>query len=382
MPAKKMSDGPQLCRYCGRELPVNAVFCAWCGRKQLEDKTEIKVPPPRQLPSGTWFGRVTVRGQRVPVSAETEADYYVKARAAKAGLIEAKKQTPKLTLGAAIDNYIEANDKVLSPSTINAYRSYRKTRFQAYVGRDIGSIPYQAMVNEESQGVSPKTVHNAWRLVTASLRYAGAAQPVVNLPKKPRAERKWLDYQQIETFAAALRGKPYEIGALLALHGLRRSELLHLTAEDIDVEREVIHVRGASVIGDGNKLVEKKTNKNRSSARDVHILVPRLTELVTGRTGRLVTTNPTTLYGAINGLCRKHGLPETGVHGLRHSYISLCFHLGWNIQTVMREGGYSTTDTVNDVYRHLAAQDANEDIQRGKDFFKMAMKMPTAEKVQ
>ena len=28
MPAKKDSNGQQLCRYCGRELPVNAVFCA------------------------------------------------------------------------------------------------------------------------------------------------------------------------------------------------------------------------------------------------------------------------------------------------------------------------------------------------------------------
>ena len=85
--------------------------------------------------------------------------------------------------------------------------------------------------------------------------------------------------------------------------------------------------------------------------------------------GRLVTTNPTTLYGAINGLCKKNGLPEVGVHGLRHSYISLCFHLGWDMKTVMREGGYSNLQTVNDVYRHLAAQDANADIAQMIDFY-------------
>lgn len=371
------------CKYCkATDLPEHAVFCPWCGKKQQKEVREVSVPAPRKLPSGTFYGRLTVSGERVSVSAPTEEEYFAKARAVKAGLLKAAKAGPKLTLGTAIDNYIKANDKVLSPSTINAYKSYRKTRFQAYMEKDIGSIPYQAMVNAECQGLSAKTVHNAWRLVTAALRHAGMEQPEVNLPKKAKAERQWLDYQQIEAFLAVVRGKPYELGTLLALHGLRRSELLHLTAEDIDLEKQIIHIRGASVIGDGGKLVEKKTNKNSTSTRDVHILVPRLTELLQGKTGLLVTTYPSTLYGLINDLCEKHHLPKVGVHGLRHSYISLCFHLGWNIQTVMREGGYSTTDTVNDVYRHLAAQDANDDIQRGKAFFNLVTKNPTSEKAQ
>lgn len=371
------------CKYCkATDLPEHSRFCPWCGKRQQKDAQEISVPSPRKLPSGTFYGRLTVGGERVSVSAPTEEEYYAKARAVKAGLVKAAKSGPKITLGASIDNYVKANDRVLSPSTVNAYKSYRKTRFQKYMEQGISSIPYQTMVNEECVGLSPKTVHNAWRLVTAALRHAGMEQPKINLPKKPKAERQWLDYQQIETFLAAVRGKPYELGALLALHGLRRSELLHLTAEDIDLSNELIRVRGASVVGEKNILVEKKTNKNSTSTRDVHILIPRLTEIMKGRKGKLVTTNPTTLYGLVNGLCEKHGLPKVGVHGLRHSYISLCFHLGWNIQTVMQEGGYSTTDTVNDVYRHLAAQDANDDIQRGKDFFTVVTKNPTNEKTQ
>jgi hypothetical protein len=35
----------------------------------------------------------------------------------------------------------------------------------------------------------------------------------------------------------------------------------------------------------------------------------------------------------------------------------------------MREGGYSNIQTVNNVYRHLAAQDANADIKRMQDFY-------------
>lgn len=356
------------CKKCRREIENNSIFCNWCGYRQLTDSTEVKVPPPRRKGS-VWYNQVTIGDNRTYISGDSEEEYYAKARAAKSGFLKIKKASPKLSLGKAIDNYIKDNDQVLSPSTLNAYRSYRKTRFQAYMDMDVSKINYQRMVNSEAQGLSPKTVHNAWRLVTASLSHAKVQVPSINLPQKCKVQRPWLDYEQIQTFISALHNKPYELGALLALNGLRRSEILHLTAEDVDTDNGLIFVHGSSVIGSNNKLVDKDTNKNITSTRTVHIVIPRLNELIRGKEGRLITTNPTTLYGSINKLCEKHKLPKVGVHGLRHSYISLCFHLGWDIQTVMREGGYSNPQTINEVYRHLAAQDANADIQKMKDFY-------------
>lgn len=356
------------CKKCKRDIADNSIYCNWCGYKQLAEVNEIKVPPPKHN-SKAWYNQVTVDDERVYVSAATEEEYYAKARAAKARLIEIQKRRPKLTLGTAIDNYIKDNDAVLSPSTINCYQSMRKVRFQKYMDLDVAGIPYQRMINEESKKVKPKTVHNAWRLVTASLNHAGEEVPSVNLPAKARVDKQWLDYEQIKLFCKVLYGKPYEIGALLALNGLRRSEILHLSAEDVDLAAGIIHVRGASVIGLNNKLTDKDTNKNKLSSRDVHIAIPRLTELIRGKEGRLIATNPTTLYGAINGLCEKHGLPKVGVHGLRHSFASLAYHLNWSEATTMREGGWANTDTVHRVYTHLANQDANADIERMKQFF-------------
>ena len=225
------------------------------------------------------------------------------------------------------------------------------------------------MVNDECKKVSPKTVHNAYRLVTASLKHASIPIPEVNLPKKQKAERPWLDFEQIGTFLTAIKGKPYELGALLALNGLRRSEILHLTANDVDTEKGLIFVRGASVVGTGNKLVDKATNKTTSSSRTVHIVIPRLNDIIEGKDGKLVTTNPTTLYGSINAMCRANSLPTVGVHGLRHSFASLAYHLQWSEATTMREGGWSDPSVVHNIYTHLASQDANEDIQRMKDFY-------------
>lgn len=356
------------CKRCKREIADNSIYCNWCGHKQISEPRAIKVPPPKYN-GKSYHNQITVDGERTYISAATEDEYYAKVRAAKLKLIEIQKNRPKLSLGTAIDLYIKDNDSVLSPSTINAYKSYRKTRFKAYMEKGVSSINYQQMVNEESVKLKPKTVHNAWRLVTVSLGHAGEEIPTVNLPAKAKPQKAWLDFQQIQTFTSVLRGKPYELGALLALNGLRRSELLHLTAEDVDLENNIIHVRGASVIGLNNKLTDKETNKNKTSTRDVHIVIPRLHELIRGKKGRLITTNPTTLYGSINGLCVKHGLPKVGVHGLRHSYCSLAHHLGWSEVTVMREGGWADKATVHDVYTHLAAQDADADISKMVQFF-------------
>lgn len=356
------------CKRCKRTIEDNSIYCNWCGHKQLTDSMEVKVPVPRK--QGRKFGaQVTVGESRVYISADTEEEYYAKSRAIKTGLIEKQKALPKMTLGKAIDNYIKDNDAVLSPSTINAYKSYRKTRFKAFMDEDVSAINYQQMINEESKLVKPKTVHNAWRLVTAALAHAKVPICPINLPPKCKAQRPWLDYEQIEIFCKAIYGKPYELGALLALNGLRRSEILHLTADDVDTDKGVIYVRGASVIGSNNKLVDKDTNKTHSSTRTVHIAIPRLNELLKGKTGRLITTNPTTLYGSINDLCRSVSLPNVGVHGLRHSFASLAYHLKWSESTTMCEGGWSNTDTVHRIYTHLASQDANADIKRMQDFF-------------
>ena len=356
------------CKRCKRDIPENSIYCNWCGHKQLTEAKEVRVPIP-QNKGNKWFARVTIGNERVYISADSEDEYYAKAKAAKTEQIEIKKAAPRITLGTAIDNYIKDNDQVLSPSTINAYHSYRITRFIGYMDEDVSLINYQRMVNDECRKVAPKTVHNAYRLVTASLRHAKLPIPDINLPQKRKPERPWLDYTQIQRFKDAIYGKPYELGALLALNGLRRSEILHLTSDDVDIARGIIHVRGASVVGKGNKLINKDTNKTSSSSRDVNIVIPRINDLIGDKNGRLITTNPTTLYGSINDVCRSAGLPEVGVHGLRHSFASLAYHLRWSEATTMREGGWSDPSVVHRIYTHLANADANEDIKSMRDFY-------------
>lgn len=352
------------------DLPPHAIYCPWCGAKLIREREAVKVPAPRKLASGTYFAQMTVAGERVSVSAPSEPEYYARARAAKLGIIEAKKAAPKITVGAAIDDFLKSNSRVLSPSTIKAYKSYRKHRFQAVMDKDISApINWQKAVNDEYSGISAKTVANAWRLITASFNAQGLSAPSVVLPKIAKPSRPWLDYEQIKAFLVAVEGQDCEVAALLALNGLRRSELLHLTSDDIDVGKGLIFVRGASVYDDTGKWISKETNKNASSTRTVHICIPRLQAILRPISGQIVTERPNTPYKQINRVCEAAGLPLVGYHGLRHSFASLAYHLGWSEATTMREGGWSNSKTVHEIYTHLAAQDANADIEKMRAFY-------------
>ena len=82
-----------------------------------------------------------------------------------------------------------------------------------------------------------------------------------------------------------------------------------------------------------------------------------------------VGISATTLYGSINGLCEAVGLPLVGVHGLRHSFASLAYHLKWSEATTMYEGGWSDQTVVHRIYTHLANQDANKDVKKMQKFY-------------
>lgn len=358
-----------VCKNCKREIDDDSIFCKWCGEKQIRErrkKGEVKVPKPRQLASGEYIGQIMLDGQRHTVKGATLAEYEAKCKAYKAGVVEAKRGAAGVTVGELVDSYLLKNSNVLSPSTLRGYTTIRKNAFQAAMAKDALKVDWQREINAEAERVSAKSVVNNWRLITASLKAAGIAMPEVNLPKVARADRPWLDYEQIQKFLAAVEGEPCELGALLALHSLRRSEILGLAA--MDIRDGVISVRGAAVVDDQQKLVFKATNKNATSARDIPVMIPRLLTLLPSA-GPVVTGNPNTLWRQINRVCCMAGLPEVGVHGLRHSFASLAYHLGWPEMQTMVVGGWSNYETVHKIYTHLAARDSNEAVQKMATFY-------------
>ena len=97
----------------------------------------MKIPKAKQLPSGAWFCRVRIDGQDISITRNTEREAVAEAMAGKAGIKDAEKRPKKKTLTAAIDDYIEARQNILSPSTIRGYRIIQNNRFQSMMMKDV-----------------------------------------------------------------------------------------------------------------------------------------------------------------------------------------------------------------------------------------------------
>ena len=356
-----------VCKACKRTIEDDSIFCRFCGERQVrQKKKEVSVPKPIQAASGEWYAQIMVDGKRHRVKGSTPEEYAAKARALKLGIVEAKKEPDKRSLGSIVRSYIDSNTNTLSPSTIRGYEIIYRNRFKAYMDKPIGKIDFQCMVNSEAKIAAPKTVVNAWGLVSAALQAAGENPPKIKKPAVPASDEDWLDYEQIKVFLGTVKNKPVEIAALLALHGLRTSEFLDLDVSQITADG--IAIRGATVPDKDNKLVHKDTNKTLLSRRTVPVMIPRLLEILPA-SGKAVTLHPSTIRRSLEDICSAANLPVCTPHDLRRSFASLAFHLGWDAQTTMQLGGWSNLQTVNDVYRKLSLKDKNRDIEKMQAFY-------------
>lgn len=337
----------------------------------MKKNVDLNIPKIVQLPSGSYSTKVMVDGIRYTITKETPEECAAEATAIKYRAKEAKKKekTKSLSLSNAIDQYIDARRGSASPATIYAYERYKINCFQSMMSSDVFATTdeqWQSAIRRESKGRSPKYIANVWGLVRASILEATGRTPRVNLPAKEKNERPYLEPDQIKVFVEAIKGESIEIAALLALSSLRRSEIKALKWENVDFAKKSIRISGAMVYAEGG-MIHKKQNKTSASSRTIPI-IPPLEEALRAaeRTSEYVVPyNGSWLYQRINEICEANGLPKVGVHGLRHSFASLAYHLQIPEKIAMEIGGWSDDGTMRKIYTHLAQKDIAD---RAKDF--------------
>ena len=335
-------------------------------------KDAVRMPKIEQLPSGAFHTRVLIDGRRVSITKDTHEECVAEYLALKHGVMEAKeKENKKIkTLEEAINDYISARKDYRSPATIYGYERYKANTFQSMMKANVYTTTDEQWQNairqEKKLGRSPKYIKNAWSLVSAAIEEVTHHRPQVLLYPKEKNDRPFLEPEEIDTFVAAIKGKPVEVPALLCLSSLRRSEMLALKWSNVDLKKKIIRVQGAKVHGEDG-LTEKNQNKNDTSRRTIPIIPPllealkasdRSSDYVCTMTGDLTLTR-------INQICKENDLPEVGLHGLRHSFASLAYHLQIPEMIAAEIGGWKDLATMHNIYTHLAQRDI---VKRSQDF--------------
>ena len=112
-------------------------------------------------------------------------------------------------------------------------------------------------------------------------------------------------------------------------------------------------------------------------------MIPRLKYLlldIESAEQPIITRNPDTAWERINKVCKAHKLPQAGLHGLRRSFASLCYHLGLSERETMELGGWSDAQTMHKIYIHLAQKDRIKASEKLTNFFTIADNNAEADK--
>lgn len=345
-------------------------------KKKRDTAAKLSRPTPIELPSGAWRCQIMVKGQRIDVIDDDPAVAHAKALAMKSGVIERDKTGSSMTLGTAIDRYIESKDAVLSPSTISGYKYIRHNALQELMGRSLTTLTQeeiQRAVNRMSKEKSPKSVANAHGLLSATLSvYRPNMILRTTLPQKQKHEAAIPSDEDITNILEASKGTSIELPILLALWlGLRASEIRGITWDAIN--GDTLHIKQAIVQGENGAEVKgtKTYSGNRKLKLPVYILdlinaQPKKDDYVVHLSGQA-------MYKQFSRLCEKHGIPHYRFHDLRHANASVMLALGVPDKYAMERMGHATNNMLKTVYQHTMTSKQNEVAEMVDQYFKQKL---------
>ena len=328
----------------------------------------MRIPEPKQLPSGKWYMQVCVDGKRYNQTFETEDDAIYWASGLKTKSIDDKVPHREVTVKKAFADYIDSRSNILSPSTLKSYKNIQENYFKNLMPKKAVSVKrmdVQKEINAMAGNKSYKTIKNAVALLLSVLSdYTDIDAKRLTYPQKAEKEHAFLEAPQIAKLLDVCRGDKIEIPILLALWlGLRRSEICALEWSDFDFEKKTVSITKALVPNDKNKYVLKNTTKTEKSKRTLALpdyVISRLEALQpdsSKRAGRITTMNPNDIYNHFKVICDNNGIPFVGIHGLRHTNASVMLSIGVTAKMAMARGGWSSKETMQNIYQHLFSSD-------------------------
>lgn len=283
---------------------------------------------------------------------------------------ENRNSVENITLGEALDRYIEGRESVLSPRTIMDYKRIRKNELQSIMNIKIALITQediQRAVNIEAQSRSPKTVRNSHGLISAVLHiYRPNFAPNTTLPKKVRPDIYVPSDMEIKRLLSVVSGTDMELPILLAAFGpMRRGEICALSSEDIS--GNIVHVcKNMVITGDHEWII--KTPK--SYAGDRYIDYPDfVADKWRGKNGRVVCLTPDAVSDRFSRLLKINGIQHFRFHDLRHYSASIQHALGIPDSYIMQRGGWGSDGILKSVYRHVLEDKTKQMNYRANNYF-------------
>lgn len=326
----------------------------------------------KKLPSGSWrvlvYTGTDANGKRryksFTAATKREAEYL-----AAEFIANKKRPAGRMTVGEAIDRYIDSKDGVLSPTTVNEYRKMRKNYLQGIMKIQLDRLTQediQRAVTEEAGRHSAKTVINAHGLLASALKMQLPFFVLrTTLPRKIKTLRR--DLPTSEDVMRVMAGQPAELPVLLALclclrmsevRGIRKSAV---QGNYLSIERVIVTVNGEHIEKELLKTDEsRRIEELPDFLRDMILAAP--TEYATQLTGQAI-------YKQFSRRMESAGFPGVRFHDLRHISASDMHAHGIPDRVAAERGGWAGTQTMRKVYQHSFGSDRRKADQIMNDYY-------------
>lgn len=331
--------------------------------------TNVKI---NELPSGNFNAKVfdytDANGKRHYKSITAASKRDVKRLIAEfiATKDEKKASSQDMTVGEAIDKYIEIKSNILSPSTIRGYKKIRNNNLQNLMNIDISDLTQedvQIEINIEAATHSSKTVRNMHGLLSSALSvYAPSLVLKTTLPQKIKTEIQIPSEEEITQMLNAVKDTDLEIPLhLAAFCGLRASEISALKWGDVDFKKNTLRINKALVLDDEGVYVEKGT-KTTAGTRTIRLFSPVANVLKKSNkeSEKITTITPQQLKNKFFAMLEKNNIQHYRLHDLRHYTVSVMLSLNIPKNYIADYVGHESERMIDQVYGHIM-QSANRD---------------------
>jgi integrase len=358
----------------------------------------------RPLKRSTWTFQfaVTRTGKRKTISKGGYRTRKLCEEALAAALADHGKgahvEPSKMTFGKYLkDEWLPIIERSKKPATHGTYKHFVDRRIAPALGdarlvdltagdlvRFYASLRAGGRCDSKDGGLSERTLKQIHAIVHAALRHATETGLVTRnvaaaVPRDARPRpRKTIDMQvweaeELRTFLESVRDdRLHACFAFASTTGLRRSELLALKWDDVDLAAGQVAVRrGLVAVGAEVHEGTPKSGRARTVAIDpetVALLKRHRASQLEDRmrwgeawtdTGRVFTREggqalrPSTLTQTFDRRLARVSVPRIRLHDLRHTHATLLLQAGVHAKVVQERLGHSSIQITLDIYSHI-----------------------------
>lgn len=309
----------------------------------------------------------------------------------------------KLTVGQWLDIWTGEFLNNLKPGTISTYKGLIKNHIKPAMGAvkltDLHPHRVQTFING-LEGLSIGSVRLVYKVLHAALEKAVRLEYIPKNPATycvlPKHEQKAivpLDDAQTAALLTAARGTAIEHLLTVALFsGMRISELLGLSWDQIDMEKSTITVSkqlSSPATRDKGLFITPKNGKTRTlkTARSVMVALKdqrirqaemrlRAGQIWSNEHNLVFTMEDGSLYDqqratrAFKAVLTAAGLEGFRFHDLRHTYAVNAIRAGDDIKTIQGNLGHASAAFTLDRYGHFTEQMMQDSASRMEAFIK------------